>query len=147
MESLSVTLNTLYDVLKELEGTLAEEINQLSQLHINPVSLQMISDNKLRLLSSINFFDEQRKKEGRELQLDSPYLLHPPLKVLWENITLTIKKSGQLNQKSFQLLEMHMKKVNEIKKIVKASAASATLYGENGYESDNASGKVYRISI
>ncbi|WLI76350.1 flagellar export chaperone FlgN [Kosakonia sp. H02] len=147
MENLPVILNKLYSLLEELEGTLAEEISQLSRAQINPISLQIISDNKSRLLAAINFYDEQRKQEEKQHRIASPYSQKPKLAALWNNITRVVRKSGELNQKSYQLLEMHMKKVNEVKQVVNRATSSAQLYGQSGNPSNDGSGNVYRISV
>lgn len=60
-DQLEKNLIKLQTLLDELEGTLLEEVSQLSRARINPVSLQVISDNKSRLLAAINFYDEERK--------------------------------------------------------------------------------------
>jgi len=147
MENLQVVLNKLYTLLDELETTLTEEIRQLSHAQINPISLQIISDNKSRLLSSINFYDEQRKREEKQLQIASPYPQQPELAAQWENVTRVVKKSNELNQKSYQLLEMHMKKVNDFKKIVKQTAVAGSLYGQSGNHDSDGSVNAYRISV
>ncbi|MCL6744343.1 flagella synthesis protein FlgN [Kosakonia sp. YIM B13605] len=147
MENLPVILNKLYKLLGELEATLVEEIGQLSRAQINPVSLQVISDNKSRLLSAINFYDEQRKQEEKQHKLTFPYPRHSELATLWDRITVVVRKSAELNQKSYQLLNMHMKKMNDFKKIVSQTTTTAQLYGESGNRSNDASGNVYRISV
>lgn len=147
MENLPVILNKLYKLLGELEATLVEEIGQLSRAQINPVSLQVISDNKSRLLSAINFYDEQRKQEEKQHKLTFPYPRHSELAALWDRITVVVRKSAELNQKSYQLLNMHMKKMNDFKKIVSQTTTTAQLYGESGNRSNDASGNVYRISV
>ncbi|MGP3590913.1 flagella synthesis protein FlgN [Vagococcus sp. WN89Y] len=147
MENLQVVLNKLYTLLDELETTLTEEIRQLSHAQINPISLQIISDNKSRLLSSINFYDEQRKREEKQSNLASPYTQQPELAAQWESITRVVKKSNELNQKSYQLLEMHMKKVNDFKKIVKQTAVAGSLYGQSGNHNSDGSVNAYRISV
>lgn len=147
MENLPVILNKLYTLLGELEATLVEEIGQLSRAQINPVSLQVISDNKSRLLSAINFYDEQRKQEEKQHHLASPYPRHAELATLWDRITVVVRKSAELNQKSYQLLNMHMKKMNDFKKIISQTTATAQLYGESGNRNNDGSGNVYRISV
>ena len=147
METLPVILNKLYSLLQELESTLAEEISQLSRAQINPVSLQIISDNKSRLLSAINFYDDQRKQEEKLLHTASPYTQRPQLAAMWSDITRVVKKSAEQNQRSYQLMEMHMKKVKEIKQVVARATSSAQLYGQSGNPSNDGSGNVYRVSV
>lgn len=147
MENLSVILKKLTGLLEELESTLVEENGQLSRAQINPISLQIISDNKSRLLAAINFYDEQRKQEENQQNIASPYTHKPQLAALWRGITLVVKKSSELNQKNYQLLEMHMKKVNDVKQIVSRATSMTQLYGQNGNHSNDGSGNVYRISV
>lgn len=147
MENLSVILQKLTGLLEELESTLVEENGQLSRAQINPISLQIISDNKSRLLAAINFYDEQRKQEENQQSVASPYPHKPTLAALWRGITLVVKKSSELNQKNYQLLEMHMKKVNDVKQIVSRATSTTQLYGQSGNHSNDGSGNVYRISV
>lgn len=147
MENLSVILKKLTGLLEELESTLVEENGQLSRAQINPISLQIISDNKSRLLAAINFYDEQRKQEENQQNIASPYTHKPQLAALWRGITLVVKKSSELNQKNYQLLEMHMKKVNDVKQIVSRATSTTQLYGQSGNHSNDGSGNAYRISV
>lgn len=147
MENLSVILKKLTGLLEELESTLVEENGQLSRAQINPISLQIISDNKSRLLAAINFYDEQRKQEENQQSIASPYTHKPQLAALWRGITVVVKKSSELNQKNYQLLEMHMKKVNDVKQIVSRATSTTQLYGQSGNHSNDGSGNVYRISV
>ena len=147
MENLSVILKKLTGLLEELESTLVEENGQLSRAQINPISLQIISDNKSRLLAAINFYDEQRKQEENQQSVASPYSHKPQLAALWRGITLVVKKSSELNQKNYQLLEMHMKKVNDVKQIVSRATSTTQLYGQSGNHSNDGSGNVCRISV
>ena len=64
-ENFSSILNKLHSALIELEALLIEEVSQLRKVQINPVSLQIISDNKKQLLSTISHYDEMRKQLGK----------------------------------------------------------------------------------
>lgn len=147
MENLRVILTKIQALLNELEAVLIEEIKQLSRLQINPVSLQVVSDNKSRLLSAINFYDQQRKHEEKNSRTSAPYQLQNKLAARWEKITLAVKRSSELNKRSFQLFEMHMRKVAELQKVLKLSGSATTLYGENGLSKSNKSGVTYNITI
>lgn len=146
MENLTVILQNMSERLEELESTLAEENRQLSQAQINPVSLQVVSDNKSRLLSAVNFFDEQRRQEEVQRRFTQPYAGHRQLSSAWEGITRVVKKCNELNQQSYQLLEMHLKKANDVKKLV-SQATPSSLYGESGDRRPQEAGNAYRISV
>ncbi len=146
MENFTVILHNMVKRLDELDSTLAEENRQLSQAQINPVSLQMISDNKSRLLAAINFYDEQRRQEEKQLRITPPFAHQREPAVLWEHITGVVKKCNEMNQQSYQLLEMHLKRVNDVKKLV-SQVASSPLYGARGDRGQQDSGTVYRISV
>ncbi|MDR0805361.1 MAG: flagellar export chaperone FlgN [Enterobacteriaceae bacterium] len=147
MKDLQTTLMRLQSLLEELESTLLEEIKQLSQAQVNPVSLQVVSDSKSRSLSAINFYDEQRKQAEKQRQLAAPYSQHPKLAARWNKILHVVKHTSELNQQSFQLLEIHMKKMNELKKLVQQAGAAPSLYGENGDRDQKNSGNSYHISV
>ncbi|XTZ39312.1 flagella synthesis protein FlgN [Salmonella enterica] len=147
MENLPLTLNKLLRLVKELEGTLTEEIRQLSHAQVNPIALQIISDNKSRLLSAINFYDVQRKDLEKKHQMASPYAQHPALATLWGDLTQIVRRASELNQRSFHLLEMHMKKMNDIKQLINQSSPSASLYGESGNQNNDGARNICRISV
>lgn len=147
MENLRTILGKLHNLLGELEEILVEEIRQLSRAQVNPVSLQIVSDNKSRLLSAINFYDEQRRQEEKNLLTEAPYPDQPLLSGLWESVYQAVRQSSELNQKSFHLLELHMQKLNAFKKIVAQSGAAPALYGEQGNADHNNAGSTCRISV
>lgn len=146
MENFTAILHNMVKRLDELDSTLAEENRQLSQAQINPVSLQVISDNKSRLLAAINFYDEQRRQEETQLRIAPPFVRHREPAALWERITRIVKKCNEQNQQSFQLLEMHMKRVSDVKKLV-SQVASSPMYGASGGSGQQDSGTMYRISV
>lgn len=131
----------------ELEAILTEEMNQLGRPQINPVSLQIISDTKSRLLSTIGYYDEMRSQEEHRLNLAAPYENHEAFATLWKNITHHVKTSNQLNKQIATLLEMHMQKANDLKNMVNEVDNRASTYGVDGISRQAASGKIYNISI
>ncbi|EWG67279.1 Flagella synthesis protein FlgN [Enterobacter sp. DC4] len=147
MEALSAVLTQLQTLMDELADTLTEEVSQLSQARVNPVSLQVISDNKSRLLSSIDFYDEKRKEEEKRCQTQAPYPHECPLTGQWEHIVQVVKRSSQLNQKSFQLLNLHLQRVNEFKVLMDKASGTQTLYGEGGNNNGTFTGKAMSISV
>ncbi|QLA68119.1 flagellar export chaperone FlgN [Enterobacter pasteurii] len=147
MKNLNDILVRMQTLLTELEAVLTEEIKQLSRLQINPVSLQVVSDNKSRLLSAINFYDRQRKEEERISYVKAPYIKEHALATLWDKITRSVKHANELNQKSFRLFEIHMHKINELKKVLNQPGITLALYNENGQTNSKNSGNNYNISI
>lgn len=147
MDKLRVTLTELQKLLKQMEELLMEESQQLSQIKINPVALQSISDSKSRLLSAINFHDRQRRQIEAEGHHSAPYHNTPKLFKLWESILAKTKKSNELNHRSFVLLEIHMQKMKEFKKLVKDAGMRNAIYAPSGKTEHQAPGQRYNISI
>lgn len=147
MDKLLVTLIKLQELLNEQEDVLVEEIKQLSLPKVNPVTLQCIADSKSRLLSSINYFDTQRRQIELQKSITTPYSENPKLANRWRTIVIKTKNLKELNYKSYLLLEMHMKKAQEFKKLVKDSGMMNSLYESDGQTENKTSGRVYNISI
>lgn len=147
MDKLLITLIKLQELLNEQEEVLVEEIKQLSLLKVNPVTLQCIADSKSRLLSAINYFDTQRRQIESKGNVTAPYSGNSRLANVWKTITLKTKNLKELNYKSYLLLEKHMQKVQEFKKLVKDSGMMNSLYESDGQTEHKTSGRVYNISI
>ena len=147
MENLRVILLKMHDSIVELEAILTEEMNQLGRPQINPVSLQIISDTKSRLLSTIGYYDEMRAQEEHRLNLAAPYKGHDAFAPLWKKITQRVKTSNGLNKQIATLLEMHMQKTNNLKSLVNQVDNKASTYSADGISRQVASGKIYNISI
>lgn len=147
MDKLRFTLTELQELLKKMEELLMEEIKQLSLIKVNPVALQSISDNKSRLLSSINFFDRQRRQIESTGNFIAPYANSPKLFMLWESILAKTKNANELNHRSFVLLEIHMQKMNQFKKLVKDAEMKSTIYASSGKTEHKTPGQIYNISI
>ncbi len=147
MENLRVILLKMHDSMVELEAILTEEMSQLARPQINPVSLQIISDTKSRLLSTIGYYDEMRTQEEHRLNLAAPYEGQDAFATLWKNITQHVKVSNGLNKQIATLLEMHMQKANDLKNIVNQVDNRVSTYSADGISRQVASGKIYNISI
>lgn len=147
MDKLLITLIKLQELLNEQEEVLAEEIKQLSLPKVNPVTLQCIADSKSRLLSAISYFDTQRRQVEAKGNITTPYAGNPKLANLWKVIVIKTKNLKELNYKSYLLLELHMQKIQEFKKLVKDSGMMNSLYEPDGQTEHKASGRVYNISI
>lgn len=147
MENLRVTLTELELLLDQMETLLTEEIKQLSLIRVNPVALQSISDNKSRLLSSIDFYDKQRQQIEANGDMVAPYKNSPELSSLWESVVAKTKNANELNHRSFVLLEVHMQKMDQLKKLFKDVGGNNTIYASSGKAEDNSPGQMYNISI
>jgi len=146
-ENFSSILNKLHSALIELEALLIEEVSQLRKVQINPVSLQIISDNKKQLLSTISHYDEMRKQLEVTLKITAPYKNNPRIATSWEEIVKKIKISNELNNKVAGLLALHMEKSDRLNKLVKKSGSMMPTYGANGQTETVSSGKVYNLSV
>lgn len=146
-ENFSSILNKLYSALVELEALLIEEVSQLRKVQINPVSLQIISDNKKQLLSTISHYDEMRKQLEITLKITSPYKNNPRIATSWEDINKKIKIANELNNKVAGLLTLHMDKSERLNRLVKKSGSSMPTYSSNGQAELFSSGKVYNLSV
>ncbi|MEZ3500056.1 flagella synthesis protein FlgN [Pantoea sp. KPR_PJ] len=147
MNNLRNTLNNMQQLLQELEIVLAEELNQLNRAQVNPVALQMLSDSKSRLLSAINFYDEQRKAEERQAGIAAPYGQHPGLKRLWDNIIATVRVTKEMNNNACPLIELQMKKAAMLKNMVSKASAATAIYSAEGRTQETPKGKAYSINI
>lgn len=147
MNNLRNTLGKMQQMLEELETVLAEELNQLKRPQVNPVALQMLSDNKSRLLAAINYFDEQRKSEEKEANVAAPYKRDAGLKRQWDKITATVRTTKQMNSDAYPLIELQMKKAAMLKSMVNKAGSAASLYSADGKTQDSPKGKAYNINI
>ncbi|SFU20276.1 flagella synthesis protein FlgN [Kosakonia arachidis] len=147
IKQLHTTLSKMQQMLEELQSVLSEELNQLKRAQVNPVSLQMLSDNKSRLLSTINFYDEQRKSEEQQLNLAAPYPQHIALKTIWEKIISSASKAKLINSSAFPLIEVHMQKAVTLKSMVRKIDSGVSLYSASGKAQKNLMGKSYDINI
>ncbi|HCR1907822.1 TPA: flagellar export chaperone FlgN [Enterobacter kobei] len=147
MKPLHTTLCKIHQLLEELQSVLSEELNQLKRAQVNPVSLQMLSDNKSRLLSTINFYDEQRKSEEQQLNLAAPYPQHMTLKTIWEKLISSASKAKLINSSVYPLIEVHMQKAATLKNMVSKVDSGISLYSASGKAQKNLMGKSYDINI
>lgn len=147
MDNLRSILMKIEDTMAELEAILAEEMNQLRRPQINPISLQIVSDTKSRLLSTIGYYDELRRQEEGRLKFAAPYTQHSEFAHHWKNITLRASNANQYNQNIFNLLDVHMQKINSLKAIVNKAETDGSLYTQDGQPNGGRAGKVYNLSI
>lgn len=147
MKNLHATLDNMQRLLEELESVLNEELGQLKRVQVNPVSLQMLSDSKSRLLSAINFYDLQRKSEEIRLSVGAPYPQQTALRMLWSKIIARVATTKKLNLCVYPLLEVHMQKATTLKNIVNNAGSGVSLYNAHGKSQDHSTGKSYNITI
>lgn len=147
MENLRSILLKLEGSLEELEAILIEEANQLRRTQINPVSLQIVSDSKSQLLSTISHYDELRKQQEIILQQAAPYHQNTRLSSYWNHIIQKVKVANELNEKIYILLDMHMQKTNNLSKVVVKAGSDSSLYSPEGQSNVASAGKVYNFSV
>lgn len=147
MENLHTTLMRLQSTLDSLLVTLQEENSQLSALKINPVSLQMVSDAKSRLLSTIAWHDAQRQQQEGAMAIAAPYARHPRLASCWHEITQVVIRSNEINHKNRMLLERHMKTSREMQEVIVKAGINNTLYGSKGQATTSLSGRACNLKI
>lgn len=147
MNALRETLITLQSLLEELQPVLSEELKQLNRLQLNPVTLQMLSDNKSRLLSTISYYEAQRKKQESERNVAAPYTHQPLLGPLWQNILTSARLNSELNAALCPILELQMQKAMTLKSMVKQVSHSAAIYNADGKASQHITGKACNITI
>lgn len=136
IDALQHTLARLQDSLCELESVLNDEVTQLSQARINPVSLQVVSDHKSRLLSTICFYDRERKTQEELLGMAAPYLSEPLLEADWDAVLQTLKRASILNVKSAQLIDIHKERITTFRQHLTLGGELPSVYGADGDKPD-----------
>lgn len=147
MENLSFILENIHQATAELALILTEELNQLNRPQINPVLLQIVTDNKSRLLSTIAHYEEQRKAQESSLKIVAPYKQSTSLSALWSLVKTQVKKANALNQEIYGLLDMHLQKTNSLKRLVNTTGTTMSLYGSDGQSNNVHAGRIYNITI
>jgi len=147
MNNLQSVLEKMQHSVCELELLQVEELKQLEQVSINPVSLQMITDMKSQLLSRLRYHDELRMAEEEKLQIKAPYEKHVNLSKQWCKTREHIDKCNILSKKVFVLLDMHMNKTRKINTIINNNKSELSIYSAQGTKSASPQGKIYNLSI
>ncbi|WP_148872728.1 flagella synthesis protein FlgN, partial [Serratia marcescens] len=132
MDKLYPILTQMKTSLDELEAIMIEEVNQLNRAQINPVSLQVLTDNKSQLLSTIQYYDEMRRQQEQISVIEAPYRAQHKLATCWQQISEKVRETRALNQKVESLLQNHMHKNQHMQKVVDQVGAGNTLYGPAG---------------
>lgn len=147
MDKLYPILAQMKTSLDELEAIMIEEVNQLNRAQINPVSLQVLTDNKSQLLSTIQYYDEMRRQQEQSSAIEAPYQAQTKLFTCWQLVTEKVRNTKALNQKVETLLQSHMQKNQHMQKVVDHVGNTNTLYGYTGESSLIPTGRKYNISI
>lgn len=72
MDKLYPILAQMKTSLDELEAIMIEEVNQLNRTQINPVSLQVLADNKNQLLTTLQYYDDMRRQQEQSCGTEAP---------------------------------------------------------------------------
>lgn len=147
MDKLYPILAQMKTSLDELEAIMIEEVNQLNRGQINPVSLQVLADNKSQLLSTIQYYDEMRRQQEQVSAFVAPYSTQGKLSVCWQQIDEKVRDTRMLNLKVEVLLQRHMHKNQHLQKVVDHVGHANTLYGPAGESSLAPTGRKYNITI
>ncbi|HGU9816792.1 TPA: flagella synthesis protein FlgN [Enterobacter chuandaensis] len=147
MDKLYPILTQMKTSLDELEAIMIEEVNQLNRAQINPVSLQVLADNKSQLLSTIQYYDDMRRQQEQQCATEAPYPGLGKLYASWQQVSEKVRHSKALNQQVESLLQSHMKKNQHIQKAIDHVGNTNALYGPAGESSQMPTGRKYNISI
>jgi len=147
MEKLYPILAQMKVCLDELEAIMIEEVSQLDRTKINPVLLQVLSDNKSQLLSTIQHYDNMRKQREQTLNIAAPYSVESKLSARWQQVSEAVARTRVLNEQVATMLQQHVKKNQTMQKVVEQAGGGHTLYGPAGEASRPATGHRYDFSI
>lgn len=148
MDKLYPILAQMKTSLDELEAIMIEEVNQLNRAQINPVSLQVLTDNKSQLLSTLQYYDELRRQQEPLSAMVAPYHQQAKLATCWQLVTEKVRNTKALNLEVESLLQSHMQKNQRMQKIVEQVGHNTnTLYGPAGESSQAPTGRKFNISI
>lgn len=147
MDKLFPILAQMKTSLEELEAIMIEEVNQLNRAHINPVSLQVLTDNKSQLLSTIQYYDEMRRQQEKLSAVEAPYQSQTKSFNSWQQIMEKVRSTKALKEKVEKLLHGHMEKNQHLQKVVDQVGHTNTLYGPAGESNLAPAGRKYNISI
>ncbi|EPC9992535.1 flagella synthesis protein FlgN [Enterobacter ludwigii] len=147
MDKLYPILTQMKTSLDELEAIMIEEVNQLNRAQINPVSLQVLADNKNQLLTTIQYYDDMRRQQEQHSATQAPYPGHGKLFSSWQQVNEKVRNTKALNQQVESLLQSHMKKNQHIQKAIDHVGRNSSLYGPAGESSQVSGGHKYNISI
>ncbi|MGM3189894.1 flagella synthesis protein FlgN [Dickeya dadantii subsp. dieffenbachiae] len=145
MEKLVKLLEQLLFNMRELEAVLSDEQLLLCAGHVDGPALQVITDKKGSLLSTIQHLDKIRLQGESVLRVKAPYSNHATLEQTWQQITALSESLRDKNQHNGLLLGYHLDHNEKALAVLKPRHAQS-LYGPDGQSRSNSiSGR--RISI
>ncbi|MBO8132302.1 MULTISPECIES: flagella synthesis protein FlgN [Dickeya] len=145
MEKLVKLLEQLLFNMRELEVVLSDEQLLLCAGHVDGPALQVITDKKGSLLSTIQHLDKIRLQGESVLRVKAPYSSHAALEQTWQQITALSESLRDKNQHNGLLLGYHLDHNEKALAVLKPRHAQS-LYGPDGQSRSNSiSGR--RISI
>ena len=147
METLHAILAEMKTALEELDAIMVAEVNQLSRTQINPVALQVLTDSKSRLLATLQHYDEQRLQQETRLATAAPYPHQVRLFVIWQQIADRVRHTQALNAEVDVQLQGHLRKTQQVQKVVDRVGGQHRLYGPSGESRQEPGGRKYDISV
>ncbi|MGM3174048.1 flagella synthesis protein FlgN [Dickeya lacustris] len=145
MEKLVKLLNQILLALRDLEAVLADEQLLLCAGRIDGTALQVVTDKKNALLSSLAQLDKIRLQGERVLRVQSPYEDNTALAEVWQQVAVLGEKLRDKNRHNGMLLSYHLDHNEKALALLKDKHAQ-TVYGADGQpRTSSISGR--RISI
>ncbi len=147
METLQTVLTEIINALEELDAIMMAEVNQLERPQINPVALQVLTDGKSKLLASLQHYDEKRLQHESHSGNAAPYPHQVQLFVLWQRITERVRRAQTLNIEVESRLQNHLKKNQQLQKVVDQVGNIQTIYDPSGQSHQGPASNKYDISV
>ncbi|QIZ50706.1 flagella synthesis protein FlgN [Dickeya zeae] len=145
MEKLVKLLEQLLLNMRELAAVLSDEQSLLCAGHVDGPALQVITDRKSSLLTTIQHLDKIRLQGESALRVKAPYSSHPTVAQVWQQIAELSEALRDKNQHNGLLLGYHLDHNEKALAVLKPRHAQS-LYGPDGQSRSNSiSGR--RISI
>ncbi|CDL85300.1 flagella synthesis protein FlgN [Xenorhabdus szentirmaii] len=146
MEELQLLLEQQSAHLHSLSHTMAEEQRILSEGFIEANHLHRVTEQKTFLLSAIDHAERKRQYLNETLKINAPYFDHERLAILWEQISLAVKRIRDLNTHNGFLLDSHMELNSKAISFLK-SHHSPSFYGADGQARHNSALSGHKISV
>ncbi|MCO7261244.1 flagella synthesis protein FlgN [Dickeya zeae] len=145
MEKLVKLLEQLLLNMRELAAVLSDEQSLLCAGHVDGPALQVITDRKSSLLTTVQHLDKIRLQGESALRVKAPYSSHPTVAQVWQQIAELSEALRDKNQHNGLLLGYHLDHNEKALAVLKPRHAQS-LYGPDGQSRSNSiSGR--RISI
>ncbi|QDX29641.1 flagella synthesis protein FlgN [Dickeya poaceiphila] len=136
MEKLVKLLEQLLLNMRELGVVLSDEQLLLCAGHVNGPALQVITDKKNSLLTTIQHLDKIRLQGESALRVTAPYTTHPVVSEIWQQITELTETLRDKNQHNGLLLGYHLDHNEKALAVLKPHNAQP-LYGPDGQSRSN----------